>query len=132
MRKLLTWFGYLILLLFLVFAIYKAVFLVFPIFSGCEAEIKEEVKSPDGKYIVAEFEWLCGATTAPATIINLRPSGLKFDAKEFVRLLIVDGQPEVSIEWKDNTHLVITYPKNNKTFIQVSSWHEIKVAFQEK
>ncbi len=102
----------------------------FSLASDCADTIKSEAKSPDGKYIVTLYERDCGATTDFSTIVNIRASSAKFNGEEG-RVLIVKGQPEVLLAWKDNTRLQLECHdcRANDIFKQEKSWKDVIVSY---
>src|SRR5262249_37922210 len=79
--------------------------------SVCNEDVKEEVKSPDGKYIAVVYMRNCGATTSIQFHVNLRRSWGWFSHKP--EGSIQDGQVfltetgTIKVTWRDNNNLHI-------------------------
>ena len=77
--------------------------------AGCglrTTTIKQEVKSPDGKYVATAFVTDSGATTPYTAHVHLRKVGSKLGRSGNVyrgRL-----SPDIELAWLSSTHMVIT------------------------
>ena len=99
----------------------------------CGETIKTEVKSPSGRYVATIFERDCGATTDFATIVSLRKAEEVFDAKGAKGqqpVLIVSGQPAVTLSWSSDTDLVVTLPPT-EAFTKRESWRDVRIVYQQ-
>jgi hypothetical protein len=103
-----------------------------PLTNQCSDEIKKEVQSRNGKYIITLFERNCGATTDFSTIVNLRSKAGEFNGNKENNIFVMKGKYDVEIKWEDDTHLKISYPKDSEVFKQMGMWREIKISFFEK
>lgn len=100
----------------------------------CSEDLKEEVKSPDDKYIAVAYKRNCGATTSTQFHVNLRHSWGWFSHKP--EGSIQDGQVfltetgTIKITWRDSNNLYIdcTYCNDgdySKTCLR--SWEDVSV-----
>lgn len=76
----------------------------------CSDEIKQEAKSPDGKYVATWYVRDCGATTSFSTIVNLRIGSARFNGNEG-EVFVVKGQPQVKIAWNNESSLQVSCPE---------------------
>src|ERR1043166_1905546 len=72
----------------------------------CGNTVKQEIKSPDGKYVATAFVRDCGATTAYSAQVDLRTAGRKLGTTGNVYRGYVSSDNEIA--WLSPTHLVIT------------------------
>lgn len=87
--------------------------------SLCDEQIEQEVISPSNKYVAALIIRNCGATTNYVTHINLRHVGesIPVGTEGVVSLgevLLMDGQPQIKMFWRDDVHLEIRIMEQNK------------------
>ena len=72
----------------------------------CSNTVKQEVKSPDGKYVATAFVRDCGATTAYSAQVHVRRVGSKMGTTGNVYRGYLS--PDIELAWLSSTHLVIT------------------------
>lgn len=98
--------------------------------SSCENTVKSEIKSPDGKYIVALFERNCGATTDFSTIVSLRESSTELKSDD-LGIFVVKGQPRIDLAWEGNTRLRLQCQdcRTEEIFKQERTWKDIHISF---
>jgi hypothetical protein len=79
--------------------------------TGCEDTIKEEIKSPDRKWIITIYERNCGATASYATHINLHLSKVAFNGKTQEPIFVMGRRQKLQVNWDGNTSILVRYPK---------------------
>ena len=72
----------------------------------CGNTVKQEIKSPDGKYVATAFVRNCGATTDYSAQVDLRKAGRKLST--IGNVYRGNASPDIEIAWLSSTHLVIT------------------------
>jgi hypothetical protein len=68
-------------------------------------DIKEELTSPDGKFVATAFVLDSGATTSWSPQVDLRPANQLFQARGNV--FAGYGSPNIHIEWLSPSRLVV-------------------------
>jgi hypothetical protein len=72
----------------------------------CANMVKQEAKSPDGKYVATAFVRNCGATTDFSAQVDLRKAGSTMGKEGNVYRGY--RSPDIELAWVSPTHLVIT------------------------
>lgn len=96
----------------------------------CEDRIESESRSPNQKYLATLLVRNCGATTDFSTIVKL-------DAESWIpignknNVFVVNGDPDVRIEWQDDTTLKITCAtcQADQTFKNEGAWRDVKILY---
>jgi hypothetical protein len=103
---------------------------------SCGEEIKEEQRSPDGRYVAVLMERNCGATTRYVEHINIRPANRSFSTSffagtttegEIFTLEDRNGGP-VQFEWAGKT-LRVHYPADGRIVRKQPNWNDVDIAY---
>lgn len=104
---------------------------------SCGEEVKEEQRSPNGRYVAVLMERNCGAATRYVEHINLRQIDGKFTSS-FFSGTISDGEVftveqrngggSVEFEWVGKG-LKIHYPSDENVFKKRTDWNDVDIAY---
>ena len=103
--------------------------------TGCLCKDTEEglVASPNGRYVARLYVRDCGATTSPYTHVVLRSSGAHLlgpNDNDFV--FTVKYDPVIKIQWKDDSHLAISYSSDpHNVLLAKERWEGIEISSSE-
>jgi hypothetical protein len=86
--------------------------------------VKQEAKSPDGKYVATAFVRNCGATTDFSAQVDVHEAGSK-PGKEGNVYRGYHSQ-DIQVAWQSATHLVITSGCLDVKYL-VTNWHGIAI-----
>src|SRR6266705_2238517 len=79
--------------------------------ANCEDVIKAEITSPDHKWVITVYERNCGATAPYSTQINLRRSGITFNANTQEPVFVIGRKQELKVNWFGNKLINVRYRK---------------------
>lgn len=95
----------------------------------CQDEVKQEMRSENGRYIAKVVERNCGATTRFGTRLDLRSSGPRLFAKN-QEVFTQENQCPIRLIWAGDT-LHVEYQKScGKVFQQIDSWLDVYLKFK--
>lgn len=106
------------------FAVYRAA----PAGAECSNRVLSEIASPDGKFVAASFERLCGAQTATAVGMRLAasPPGL-YEERDTV--FVAPGKVPVRVFWREELALVIESPAQTIAR-EDATWRKVQVTLR--
>ena len=108
-------------------------------FIGCEKlcgeKLKSEATSPDGRYMAAQFERNCGATTDYVAHVNLRLTSTRFkeDSSGTIKegeVFVAEGRPQIRLAWIDSMTLVVECIGADRVFKKEDSWQNIRISYE--
>lgn len=105
-------------------------FMVIGLSGDCSDTVKEQLRSPDGRYTADLYERDCGATTSYSTGVSLRASSSRFDGDN-PRVLSLKGRCDVAMDWQNGV-LSLSYPGPCEIFQQLESWRDVKIEHHGK
>lgn len=80
-------------------------FVLFGCSDSCVNTTKQDVRSPDGKYVATAFIRDCGATTDFSPQVHLRLAGENL--AQTGNVFVGDHSDKIRLEWLSASHLVV-------------------------
>ncbi|PTQ66541.1 hypothetical protein C8R26_1487 [Nitrosomonas oligotropha] len=98
--------------------------------SLCGDEIKDEVISPNGKYVATIFERNCGATTPYISIVSLRLSDIKFDPEDHNNWVFkIYGESDIEATWAAMNKLKISFTGTGSPPNKNEKWRNVVISY---
>jgi hypothetical protein len=97
-----------------------------PLFGDCSDQVKQELRSEDGKYVAAVIQRNCGATTDYRTVVTLRPGTAKPHLDEDQVVVDMNGPCEILLAWEKG-NLGVSYPESCEVVRQTKTWSGIRI-----
>jgi hypothetical protein len=102
----------------------------------CGGRIEAEALSPDGSRLARLREYNCGAVDTFHTYVEVtdRPTAPPTDKPDFERSVLVQRiSPNlVSVEWQDDTTLVVEHVPGYRVDRQLGAWRGIRIVYQDR
>jgi Family of unknown function (DUF5412) len=117
------------LIISLFIAILFSAYLSFSLSGGllgtCGTEVVQEVVSPQGQFVAAQYERNCGATTDYVNGVALRRRGQSFRYEDSAIVYYVEGHGKFDLKWAAEDHLIIN--ERGSMFKDVDRWHNVRI-----
>jgi len=94
--------------------------------SLCTNTVKQEIKSPDGRFVAVSFIRDCGATTDFSPQVYLRRADQKTD--ETGNIFIGDHSDKITISWESSNSLIIS--SDCKVISRKDEFEGIRIVFK--
>jgi hypothetical protein len=91
----------------------------------CGTEVVQEVVSPQGQFVAAQYERNCGATTDYVNGVALRRRGQSFRYEDSAIVYIIEGRGKLDLKWAAEEHLIIN--ARGWMFKDVDRWHNVRI-----
>jgi len=105
----------------------------------CGEETKQELRSPDGRYVAVWMERNCGATTLYFEHVNLRRAARNFWS-DFFDGTVKEGEvfgfeqrgadSNLRITWSGNRTLKIENACDERTW-KLAAWHDVSITYTD-
>jgi Family of unknown function (DUF5412) len=120
------------LIISLFIAILFSAYLSFSLSGGllgtCGTEVVQEVVSPQGQFVAAQYERNCGATTDYVNGVALRRRGQSFRYEDSAIVYYVTGHGKFDLKWAAEDHLIIN--QRGSMFKDEDRWHNVRITHQ--
>jgi hypothetical protein len=93
----------------------------------CGSELNQTAESPDGKYVAYVYTRDCGATTQYSHHLTVLKKGVDLDPADKGNVLITYG--EISMAWKDATHLSVSKSGATHTFKEEKRYKGVTIQY---
>jgi hypothetical protein len=97
-------------------------------FGTCGTEVVQEVVSPQGHLVAAQYERNCGATTDYVNGVALRRRGQSFRYEDSAIVYYVEGHGKFDLKWAAEDHLIIN--GRGSMFKDEDRWHNVQITHQ--
>jgi hypothetical protein len=94
----------------------------------CGTEVVQEVLSPQGQVVAAQYERNCGATTDYVNGVALRRRGQSFRYEDSAIVYYVTGHGKFDLKWAAEDHLIIN--ERGSMFKDEDRWHNVRITHQ--
>jgi hypothetical protein len=94
----------------------------------CGTEVVQEVVSPQGQVVAAQYERNCGATTDYVNGVALRRRGQSFRYEDSAIVYIITGRGMLDLKWAAEDHLIIN--AMGSMFKDEDRWHNVRITHQ--
>jgi hypothetical protein len=92
----------------------------------CGTEVVQEVVSPQGQFVAAQYERNCGATTDYVNGVALRRRGQSFRYEDSAIVYYVTGHHgKFDLKWAAEDHLIIN--QRGSMFKDDDRWHNVRI-----
>jgi Family of unknown function (DUF5412) len=114
----------------LVIAILVSVYLSLAAWIGsgsgtCGTEVVQEVVSPQGHLVAAQYERNCGATTDYVNGVAIRRRDQAFRYEDSAIVYYVEGHGKFDLKWAAEDHLIIN--ERGSRFKDEERWHNVRI-----
>jgi hypothetical protein len=96
---------------------------------GCENEVLNVARSPDGRHSAFVYRRDCGATTGFSTQVSLE-AGVGPLPAEPGNVLVLGDEP-VSVRWLGAGRLLIAYPRGARAAFQERERDGVRIEYRE-
>jgi Family of unknown function (DUF5412) len=91
----------------------------------CGTEIVQEVVSPQGHLVAAQYERNCGATTDYVNGVAIRRRDQSFRYEDSAIVYYVEGHGKFDLKWAAEDHLIIN--ERGSMFKDEDRWHNVRI-----
>ncbi len=91
----------------------------------CGTEVVQEVVSPQGHLVAAQYERNCGATTDYVNGVALRRRDQSFRYEDSAIVYIAKGRRTFDLKWAAEDHLIIN--ERGSMFKDEDRWHNVRI-----
>ena len=109
----------------LLFSAYLAFWLSGGLFGTCGTEVVQEVVSPQGHLVAAQYERNCGATTDYVNGVALRRRDQSFRYEDSAIVYRVEGHGKIGMQWASEDHLNIN--GWGRSLKSEGRWHNVRI-----
>jgi Family of unknown function (DUF5412) len=95
------------------------------LFGTCGTEVVQEVVSPQGHFVAAQYERNCGATTDYVNGVALRRRDQSFRYEDSAIVYYVEGHGKFDLKWAAEDHLIIN--ERGSMFKDEDRWHNVRI-----
>lgn len=109
----------------ILFSVYLLAAWIGSSFGTCGTEVVQEVVSPQGHLVAAQYERNCGATTDYVNGVAIRRREQSFRYEDSAIVYYVTGHGKFDLKWAAEDHLIIN--ERGSMFKDEDRWHNVRI-----